>query len=795
MSSLRKRNLLLACAISLISISAFASKLTQNINGTISDAVTGFPLIGANVILASSDPIIGTTTDVNGNFVLSNVPIGRRTILISYLGYKPQTIPNVLVNSGKETSMQIRLEEDVTTVDEVVVKAKVQKERSLNEMATVSARTFSVEETERFAGSLGDPARMVANYAGVATQNDARNDIIIRGNSPSGVLWRLEGIEVPNPNHFGANGTTGGPVSMINNNLLENSDFFTGAFPAEYGNALAGAFDLNFRSGNSRKTEFTGQVGFNGFEGGVEGPLFKTGSGQKASYLMNYRYSTLQFMQNAGMDMGTGTAIPEYQDFTFIVDIPGTKLGRFKLFGLYGDSFISFGRNFEDSTDNAYSGRGTATDFGSGVSIVGASHSYFFTENLKLKSTASYQTTYAEAKLDSIKHRSYEKPWIRQYQTENKLSFTSKLTYKLNKKNNFSIGFITDFYNIDFMDSIFDATYNRFLIGNNVEEKMSLHQTYAQWQHKFSNTLTAYGGVHMQYFELNKEQTLEPRLGLQWQFHPQHSINAGFGMHSQTQPKTLYFHQTYNPISNTSYTTNEDLKFTKSNHYVLSHNYVPAQSFRIKTELYYQNLSKVPVKETFAEFSTLNSGADFGGFREDSLVNKGTGTNYGLELTIEKFLNNGYYILFTTSLYNSKYKGYDGKERNTAFNGNYVFNLLGGYEHKINEKYMLTFDLRTVWAGGKRYVPVDVEKSIANGTTEYDYSQAYDKKYSDYFRTDLRIGFKHNGKRFSQEWGLDLQNLTSYQSIYMQAYDVEKNETYDIYQQGFMPMMLYRIQF
>jgi hypothetical protein len=795
MKKMYKNLVIISCLFILTSLSLLGNTVNQTINGKVTDAITGSPLIGANVVLLNSNPIIGTTVDLNGNFELHNIPLGRQALQISYLGYRTQTIHNLLVTSGKQTQISIQLEEDITQVDEVVINGKTNKDRPINEMATVSARTFSIEETERFAGSLGDPARMVANYAGVATQNDARNDIIIRGNSPSGVLWRLEGIEIPNPNHFGALGTTGGPVSMINNNLLTNSDFFTGAFPAEYGNALAGAFDLNLRSGNSRKTEFTGQVGFNGFEGGVEGPLFETSNGQKASYIANFRYSTLDVMQNIGFSMGTGTAIPEYKDFTFIVDVPGTKAGRFKLFGLLGDSYIELGRDYADSTDNSYNGRGTAINFGSGLRVVGASHTYFFNEDMKLKTTVSYQSTYAKTEFDSIIQRQYEKPYVRQDQLEDKLSLSTKFTYKISKKDNINLGFIADYYYIDYIDSIFDADYNRFLIGNDIQENLSMMQTYAQWQHKFTNELTVYGGLHLQYFNLNNEMAIEPRLGMQWQVNPQNSINLGFGKHSQTQPKTSYYEETYVPETFESFTTNEELKFTKSNHYVLGHNYLINQNFRLKSEAYFQLLYNVPVKESFVEFSMLNSGADFGNAREDSLVNKGSGTNMGLEFTIEKFLSNGYYMLFTTSLYDSRYKGYDGVERNTAFNGNYVFNLLGGYEYKLSEKYMLTFDLRTVLAGGKRYVPVDEQASQEQGTTVYDWSKAYEKKYDDYFRTDLRIGLKHNGKRFSQEWGLDLQNITNYQSIFMQAYDNEKNEMYNVYQQGFMPMMLYRIQF
>jgi len=788
--------LLLTCLLTLNLLTKAEQSNNQTIRGSVVDAVTGFPLIGATIILVNSDPITGTTTDENGNFELNGIELGRQSIKVTYLGYKPQTIPNLLLTSGKQMSVEIKLEEDVTQMDEVVVKAKSSKEKPLNEMATVSARTFSVEETERFAGSLGDPARMVANYAGVSMQNDSRNDIIIRGNSPSGVLWRLEGIEIANPNHFGASGTTGGPVSMINNNLLANSDFMTGAFPAEFGNALSGAFDLNFRSGNTNKYEYVGQVGFNGFELGAEGPMFSTQNGQKASFIGSFRYSTLEVMKNLGFNIGTGTAVPEYKDFTFLADIPGTKAGRFKLFGLWGDSFIRLGRDYTDTTDNSYSGKGTAIDFGSGLAVIGASHTYFFTDKVRLTSTLSYQNTTNTTVFDSVKNQgALIMPYFRGSSIEDKFSFNTKLTCKLNAKNNFSAGFTIDQYQVSSIDSVHNNDYAKFIRTLDLDGNLNLYQAFAEWKHNFTNELAVYGGLHTQVYTQNNSHAIEPRFGLNYELTPQHSFQLGFGMHSQMQPKAVYFVQTYDSITQTYWTTNENLDFTRSIHYVAGYNYLITQNLRFKAETYYQSLHDVPVKQSFPEFSMLNSGADFGGPLEDSLVNKGTGTNYGVELTFEKFLSNGYYFLFTSSLFNSNYKGYDGVERNTAFNGNYVCNLLAGYEYKINEQFMLTFDIKGTLAGGKRYVPVDTEESQLKKAAEYDWSHAFEKKYADYFRTDLRIGFKHNAKRFNQELGVDLQNITNYKSVYMQGYDVDKNETYNIYQQGFLPMVLYRIQF
>ncbi|MFW5708357.1 MAG: carboxypeptidase regulatory-like domain-containing protein, partial [Bacteroidota bacterium] len=233
--------------------------MTQTVRGRVTDAFTGLPLPGATVIIPDTDPLQGTTTCPDGFFHLENIQLGRITIRVSMMGYQPAVVQNLLLTSGRELVVEVKLEEKVYTLGEVEVRPDIRKDQPTNEMAMVSARSFTIDETERYAGSMGDPSRMAANFAGVSSVSDQRNDIVIRGNSPLGLLWRLEGVEIPNPNHFGSLGSTGGPISMLNNNQLTNSDFYTGAFPAEFGNALAGAFDLRLRNGNNRKHEHMGQ--------------------------------------------------------------------------------------------------------------------------------------------------------------------------------------------------------------------------------------------------------------------------------------------------------------------------------------------------------------------------------------------------------------------------------------------------------------------------------------------------------------------------------------------------------
>lgn len=793
---MKLRNVLMICSLFSVSLLA-AEQDGQTVRGSVVDAFTGSPVVGATIVVNETDPLIGSVSNDKGEFVIPGIQPGRWSFTASSLGYNVQSFNQVMVISGKETSLLFKLEEKVTELKDVVVKTSISKEKSLNEMALVSSRSFSVEETERFAGSLGDPARMVSAFAGVVVGNDSRNDIIIRGNSPMGLLWRIDGVDVPNPNHFGAQGSTGGPVSMLNNNLLTNSDFMTGAFPAEYGNALSGVFDLNVRSGNKEKYEFTGQIGFNGFEAAVEGPLRFSKKAPKGSFLVDYRYSTLQLVSKMGMNLGTGTAVPEYNDLTVIVDMPTHKLGRFRFFGLYGNSFIRLNRSFDVSENSAHSQMGYATDFGASLNVSILTHTLMLSERTKLKSTLSWQVSGSNTLNDTINYA--QKNYFTYYagdMGERMGVASTSIRHKFSASDFLTAGVSVKQFSTSFKDSVWMKDREEFLLLTKTENEPSLSlQSHAGWLHKFSDQLSVNAGLHYMFYGLNKESSLEPRTALQWQIDKHHMLSLGYGLHSQMQPRSVYFYKEYDETTDTYSEKNRNLRFSKSHQLVLGYNWFSGKDFRIKSELYYQHLYHVPVSASAGEFSMLNAGSGYYIERYYGLVNEGKGRNYGAELTVEKFLSKGYYVLLTLSLYDSKYQGHDRVWRNTAFNSNFAANLLAGYEWKIGKNNYLTFDIRTVWSGGMRYIPIDLDASVAAGQQVFDYSKAYVDKYKDYFRTDLRIGFKQNLGKISQEWGLDLQNVTNHQNLYAEQYNPTLKETGIIYQQGFAPMMLYRINF
>lgn len=771
-----------------------AQALTQTLKGMVWDKQSQSPLPGAVVWLNDSSKIF-SVCDEKGYYKISKVPLGRRIITVSYTGYKQKQVA-VILNSGKETVLNIELEENVVQGQEIEVFAEQDKTKTNNRMSTVSSRVFSSEEAGRYAGSRNDPARMAANFAGVSGANDSRNDIVIRGNSPIGILWRLNGLDIPNPNHFGNAGSTGGPISILNNNTLDNSDFMSGAFAADYANATAGVFDLKMREGNNEKHEFLSQVGFNGFELGAEGPLSKN---KNNTYLVNYRYSTLAVFKALNINFGTGAAVPQYQDLTFKTDFKTKNAGKFSFYGIGGLSYVALLEKDKKQGEDLYGYSARDTYFRSNIGVLGMSHTFLMKNNAYIKTNIGISGQYNQIIADridtSFKTLENKKPEYRNTTRNIIYSYNSVYHKKVNSRNYFNAGVFVDLYNTLFVDSI-DYAFgtNTFIVQRDFRGESALGRMFFQWQHRFSDKIQLTTGASSQYFVLNKSFAAEPRLGLKYQFKPNQSLSLGGGMHSQLQPMYVYFASKTN-TNGTRTETNRNLDFTRALHGVIAYDLSFNSNFRLKTEIYYQYIYRAPVANQPTPFSVLNLGADFYSPNVVDLVSKGSGENYGLELTLEKFYSKGYYFLMTTSLFQSKYRASDNVWRNTAFNGNYVVNVLGGKEFKLSERATLVLDFRTTYAGGKRYVPVNLEASIANNSEVRDWGNAYVRKYPDYFRMDIKPGFKLNTRRLTHEWSVDIQNITRHDNIFQETYDLVNKRIKTDYQLKFFVIPQYRILF
>lgn len=766
-----------------------ANELTQTFRGEVVDAFSGLPLPGATVLIEATDPLIGATTNADGAFKIENLPLGRINARVSMVGYKTQNLTNLLLAAGKELVVKVRLDEQVYQLSEVEIRPDVRKDQPVNEMAMISARSFNIDETERYAGSLGDPSRMASNFAGVSSASDERNDIIIRGNSPLGLLWRLEGVDIPNPNHFGSIGSTGGPISMLNNNLLANSDFFTGAFPAEYGNALAGAFDIKMRNGNNQRHEFLGQVGFNGFEAGAEGPL---GKNTQASYLANFRYSTMEVFNELGMDFGTGSAVPKYKDLSFKINMP-LKNGKLTVFGLGGDNSIAM---LDSKNDDAGIGfTGTDLYYGNKMGVMGVNHLLYLNEDTWFTNTVAVTGIEGDVTIYDLSNTT-DKPEILETLSEVKYTLSSKFSKRFNSKNYLNSGFILDYYDVGYIgrEYLNDKDLYRKYLDNT--GSMSFTRAFAEWKHRFNDELQMTSGLNSSYLFMNESFALEPRLSMKYEFVPGKSFRLGAGMHSQMQMRAVYFTQSLADTLNMTYEqTNHNLDLTRSVHLVAGYEQLLGENHRLKSEVYYQYLYDAPVAPQRPEYSLLNQGGGYSFLAYSNMINSGKGKNMGVELTLEKFLTDGFYYLFTASIFDSKYQGYDEVWRNSAFNNNYIFNVLTGYEWKTGNRSLLAVDMKVVYAGGTRQMPIDVETSTIENAERYDWENAFNERLEDYFRINARISFRLNGNNLNQEWALDLQNLTNHQNVFTQSWDKETNQIDTSYQMGFMPMMTYKIYF
>ncbi len=773
-----------------IPLFAFTQNNRQNIRGTVVDKLSQSTIIGASVQVISDAAGKGAATDENGNFILADLAPDRYEIKVSYVGYKDVVVPNVVVTSGKEVILDIAMEEDLTLLTEVVVKA-YSKNKTVNDFATISARTFSMEEVNRYAGGRSDPARLAANFAGVSAPDDSRNDIVIRGNSPVGVLWRIDGMNVTNPNHFASVGTTGGAVSALNTNLLRSSDFFTSAFPAEYGNAISGVFDLGFRNGNAQKRETTIQAGvITGLEATTEGPLSKKNG---SSYLVGYRYALAGVAQAFGVDIGT-TATPSYQDLSFKLNIGKTKLGNFSLFGILATSSISI----SGGNSGALYGSRDGNDLASKIGIVGLNHfkqvnkNAYISSNIGLNYSATDQINYGS---DRTTRETYttEENNVAKAGYNFSTSYNSKISSKLFVK----IGVQDEVIGLNLYyrtKENINATWRQIW---DYDSYTNLAQAFAHAKYSPNDRLTINAGLHAQYFFLNSSSAVEPRLGLKYELGANSSLNFGYGLHAQTQPINVYFLQSQNADGSYVY-NNEALDFTKSHHFVMGYDWNFAKSWRLKTEVYYQSLYDVPVNTFSSSYSMLNTGASFRTDLEDQLTNGGTGQNYGVELTVEKFFSDGFYGLFTSSLYRSTYKGSDGVERNTAFNGKYVYNILAGKEWAVgrDKRNRISLDFKLTNAGGRAYTPIDLTASNAIGR-EVLSTDAYSDFYDQYFRMDLKANYTINSpkRKLSQTISLDIQNVTNHQNVFSQSYDSNNQDINTTYQLGLFPNVVYKLQF
>jgi hypothetical protein len=767
---------------------------TQVLKGQISDKETRLPLIGATVVIVNSDPLTGTTTDAVGKFRITT-QTGRITLRVSYLGYEELILTDILVATGKEVDLIVEMREKVISAREVIIIAGRENQAGINQMASISTQTIRAADALRYAGGFYDPSRIVNSFAGVTTANsDESNDIVIRGNSSRGLLWKLEGIEIPNPNHFGdGQGGSGGAYSAITSNVISNFDFFTGAFPAEYGNAVSGVMDLNLRKGNQDNYEYAFQTGMIGAEISAEGPLDRSSG---SSFLIDARYVNFSILSNLNLiDLGESNYAPRSKDVVINLNFPGRKSGNINIFGFYGDS--EFGKVAIHDTSSWKSDSDRWEEMqGQGSAVAGIKHLLPLPGGRSfIRSVVAYTgffEKYSEGYVDSAfvrtnsYHHNYSYPALRF-----SLLLNSKVSPKYIIRTGVNLQYL--FATMEDYRKTSSGSYDTLVSPTGYGTQ---YQLYTQLKSRITDNLEINTGIHVISLSTNLEMSIEPRIGLRWQFFPGRYFNIGAGLHSRTESFPVYYSMIKNDYGIPE-PLNKDLGFTKSFQVVAGFDLVITRDIHLRVEAYNQNLFDVPIIDNrSSKYSAINSSEEL---PVSDLVNKGLGFNRGIEITFERLFSKNYYYLLTLSLFNSEYKPGDGKWYNTYYNTGYVSNILAGRDFIFgkDKRNSVGINAKTLFRGGYRYTPVNIPKSIKAKRIIYDTSLTYAAQQPDFIRIDAGINFRRNNPGFSWMIMLDVQNLTNRKNVFRKRFSFENGAvvTRNVYSLGAVPVLNLRIEF
>lgn len=757
-----------------------SSTVGQIIRGQVCDVASGEPMIGVTITVENGSTM-ATVSDLDGNFEIKNVPVGRHSVRASYIGYEPVLLKEQLVSSGKELVLTLKMRESISELGEVVVKPRVNKQLPLNEMAQVGARMFSVEEASRYAGGMADPARTASMFAGVAT-GGATNGISIHGNSPQMLQWRVEGVEVPNPNHFAEITEAGGGVfTSLNGTVLANSDFLTGAMPAEFGNALSGAFDMKMRVGNNTKYEHAVQVGTLGVDFASEGPL---GKNTKASYLVNYRYSFLEIAKKLhAINMENETL--DYQDLSFKLNMPTSKAGTFAVW------FTGLIDNYEskapdpsewetlwDSNDSWSRQRSCA---------LGLNHTYRFKTGGTLHSSLAFTGAYRKLGVDDYDELMNLMPdmlgrnsqWNVIISTQHQHKFSSRYTLQ----NGFEHQHL-DFHTwLDYIKVVGGPLYRIYESEGNT----GLTRLYTNHKVALSSRLSAVAGVNVMWFNLNNQWLVEPRVSVQYKTSPSSTISLAYALNSRKETTDTYF---------VTGGYNEDLGLTRSHHISASFAQRLGENAMLKIEPYWQWLFDVPVEQG-TTYSILNHNLFY---QDRALVNEGAGRNYGIDLTLERYLKDGLYGMLTATLFKSEYRDAQGEWHHTRHDRGYITNILGGKEWMVGRGRKNVFGLngRLTMMGGDRYTPMvpgttfdDVAKRPDRAIPQ-DGDNPYSKQMNMNVGYAFSVKYTINKRHTSHHFILEYLQMRSFHG---QTFDIRTHDLVDKFTSLTFPNIAYRVEF
>jgi len=763
------------------------SQSYQTVKGSITENFTEQPIESVNVKIIKDGMMVKEgLSDQDGNFKIEGIELGTYDILFSHINFEDFINPGVEISMSHEIIMTIQMTLKTQTLETIDVNPPKLRGQPSNNMATTSSYSIMADDAKRIAGGLDDPIRVAGTLPGVTSASGfSENFISIRGNSSRTLKYQMEGIELPNPTHFSRIGSAGGTFTIFSLQLLDKSDFYTGAFSAQYGNVLGGVFDAKLRKGNNEKRENIFQVGVLGVDLASEGPLSKK---HKASYAVNYRYGLVGLARLLGYPTQ-----PTYQDLSLTLNFPLSQRSNLKVFAIGGTSLrdrigVLDSTAWEESLDR------TNLILQSAMGTTGLVFKHFITENTVFKVTGAISYT------DQIDNKQYitDNYTTIDQRTNTYTSAPSSVAFSLKhkfSKRHYHItgGSYTNTFHKWKASRYYFANQNLTTLFDGAGASNEI-KAYSLSKFFLTNQLSVNVGVHYLYYDVNGHQAIEPRGNVDYKINSNHSLSASVGLHSQIENYATYLYTSSDPTSSL-FEPNRNLGFAKAIHYVLGYKGKVWTNHRLRIEAYYQNLYDIPTSPD-GSFSMVNI-SELQDLR--LLNNDGTGENYGLDIGFERYTDNGLYYIINTSVFRSMYTPGDGIKRSTSNDNQYNMKFLIGKEYKLHEKdgkyKAFAWNTNIAMLGGQPYTPVDLVSSEIEQETVYDESLAYSQRDQPLFYLDFTFSYKINKNNRRSVWAFQAKNLMSNGNAIYREYDTILKEEVTVKSSSFFPVISYRLEF
>ncbi len=748
---------------------------SSSIAGIVRDAVSKKGIEGALIVVISKSDSLSTVTDSQGRFTIANVKIGRYITSVRTLGFETDE-QETLVITGKTSIVEFSLQEKITELETLTVEARP---TNTSEAGQIS---LPIEKVMRIPANFFDPVRMLSSYPGVVTSNDQANNIVVKGNSPTGLLWRLNGMDIVNPNHLANAGTfndkptaNGGGVNILSAQMLDRTDFYSGNMPARYGNLSAAALDMSLRTGNSQRREYTAQASLIGLDMAAEGPMGKKG---RTTYLVNARYSTVGLLSQMGVDFSDEKI--GFRDVSFNVNtLIGQRGGSISFFGFGGASSNKF--YAKDSSEWEVDKDRFTILYDNKTYAIGTRLDLPLKKAFTFSSGVTFSGNDQNRTAQSIVTPKFPEQASDLHTKRQLISAFASVTGKWSPRVSSDFGVMVN-HNRDVLRS-YDLTP---VTTSSVDASgnYTLFQPYGQVSLREGKVSATFGVRYMYSTYANNDaphdkQSLDPRVNLQFQLTPTSNVYLTGGQMTQTLPAAVYL-----PRNN--------FYFLRK-YFVEAGHMIQLENWKLNSSVYYHKYHDVPVG-MYADFSALN-------YVEGVVVNglslTGSGTNKGVALQAERSFVDGYYLLAGASVYRSLYVGQDAIERPTKFDGRYSLMVTGGREWtKQVSEYNRSFGVhgRLMYLGGLRDTPIDENASRTMGTTTY-FADPNSVTLKDYVRVDLRLSWRRDKKNYTRTIALDVQNVAGIKNQAYKYYDAFQGKVVTQYQVGFIPVLVYRVDF